>query len=79
VRQFSKEFALESNLSSDCSSSDSYGGVCGYVARVVKESECLGSWGLGGDEASGKVLKSCKDDDSMVAISFSRFVFSSSS
>jgi hypothetical protein len=38
----------------------------------------LGAWGLGGDEASGKVLESCRDNDSMVTIFFSRFVFSSS-
>jgi len=78
VRRFSKESALESDPGSDGSGSDSDGGVCGSVARVVKESECLGAWGLGGDEASGKVLESCRDNDSMVTIFFSRFVFSSS-
>lgn len=60
---------------SDGSGSDSDGGVCGSVARVVRESEGLGAWGLGGDEASGKVLESCRDDDGMVAISFSPTVF----
>lgn len=75
MRRLSKESAWESDPGSDGSGSDSDGGACESVARVVKESEGLGVWGLGGDEASGKVLESCRDDDGMVAISFSRSVF----
>jgi hypothetical protein len=78
VRRFSKKSALELDSGSDGSGSNLNGGVCGSVVGVVKESECLGAWGLGGDEASGKVLESCRDNDSMVTIFFSRFVFSSS-
>jgi hypothetical protein len=78
MRRFSKDSAFESDSGSDGSGSDSNGDVCGSVARVVKESECLGVWGLGGDETSGKVLESCRDDDGLVGISFSRSMFSSS-